>query len=280
MADVKGKKEELAVKDASVVVEGFGAFKSPNEEVVGLDVNQSDIQLPKYKLLQTTSPEVTKCKDGSIKAGQFYNTVTGEAKDAIDCILLDQGKSMVNWKKPFKRGEDPLCRSFNGKVKVDADGVGDGNCETCQYSSQNQKAWNNLPEGETKPACNMSYVFLALDCETRTPFRIIAAGASVKTTKGFMNKLIPLNIAPFACKVTFGSHQEENDQGVFYVLDYNNFRPNDDAMNPDGKTRNEKAYQELKTMSLALKKLFMTEIVERDIIDVEQGADGKDGELF
>lgn len=247
---------------------GFGAFKDEDLEVAGLDVNSSDMKLPKIKLLQSTSPEVTKGK-GKFAAGQFYNTVTQEAADEIDCVLLDQGKSMVMWKKPFKRGEDPLCRSFDGKNKTE--GCGDGRCETCQYSSQNPKAWNNLKDGETKPACNMSYVFLAQDCKTNMPFRIIVAGASVKSGKDFLNKLIPLRVAPFACKVTLKSHQEENDNGVFFVTDFDNLRVNEECLNADGSV-NKAKYKELLDMSKSYKELFMTQIVQNDIVEVEDNA--------
>lgn len=256
-------KQEVAVQNENQM--SFAAFKTPEAQVIGLDVNASDMKMPKIKLLQSTSPEVTKSK-GKIQAGQFYNTVTQEAMDSVDCVLLDQGKSMVMWKTPFKRGDDPLCRSFDGKVKTE--GCGDGRCETCQYSSQNPKAWNSLKENETKPPCNMSYVFLAKDCATGMPFRIIVAGASVSNAKDFLNKLIPLNVSPFACKVTLTSEQQENDMGVFHVVKFENFRPNDDVLNPDGTLDVEK-YKALEDMSISYKELFMTQIVQNDIIDVD-----------
>ena len=244
--------KELTTQENNAMM-SFAAFKTPEVEVVGLDVNASDMKLPKVKLMQQTSQEAVKSK-GKIVAGQYYNTVTQEATEEIDCILLDQGKSMVMWKRPFKRGEEPLCRSFDGKVK--AEGCGDGNCEKCQYSSQNPKAWEIAKEkGETKPGCNMSYVFLALDCKTKMPFRIIAAGASVKTAKDFLNKLLPLGVSPFACKVTLKSHQEENDQGIFYVMDFDNLRPNDECINSDGSLNIEK-YKELEDMSKTYKSLL------------------------
>lgn len=261
--EVKKEKAELETKDNITV--GFGAFKSEDLEVTGLDVNSSDMKLPKIKLMQATSPEVTKGK-GKVAAGQFFNTVTQEVEDEIDCVLLDQGKSMVYWKKPFKRGEDPLCRSFDGKVKTE--GCGDGKCETCQYSSQNPKAWNNLKDGETKPDCNMSYVFLAKNCKTNMPFRIIVSGASVKSCKNFLNKLIPLRVAPFACKVTLKSHQEENDNGVFFVTDFENLRPNEECL--ENGVVNKEKYKELLDMSKAYKELFMTQIVQNDIVDVDE----------
>lgn len=259
-------------------MQGFAAFKGLEADVVGLDLNSSDMKLPKVKLMQQTSQEAVKSK-GKILAGQFYNTVTQTATDTIDCVLLDQGKSMVMWKKPFKRGEDPLCRSFDGRVK--AEGCGDGDCMKCKHSSQNPAAWRALPEGESKPACNMSYVFLAVDCETGMPFRIIAAGASVANTKDFLNKLAPLRVSPFCCKVTLKSEQKENDQGVFYVVDFDNLRPNDDIM-VNGQVDMAK-YKELEDLSKSYKELFMNHIVANDVVaydDAEVVEQGQDGALF
>lgn len=270
------EKNEVAVQEEAVL--SFAAFKNQEGlEVIGLDVNSSDMKLPKVKLLQSTSPEVTKCKDGSLKAGMFYNTIEQKGYDSIDCVILDQGKSMVYWKQPFKRGDDPLCRSFDGKVKVE--GCGDGNCLKCQYSSQNPAAWKVCKDnGESKPACNMSYVFLAIDNATKMPFRIIVAGASVTSGKDFLNKLIPLNVAPFACKVTLTSKQMENDQGVFYIVEFKNFRPNDDLI-VEGGIDKEK-YNALADMSLAYKSLFMTQIVAGDVVDSDAAEATEAGGLF
>lgn len=254
----------------------FSAFKVDGPKV-GLDMNASDIKLPKVKVMQLTSQEAAK-SNGKIRPGQFLNTVTGEASDTIDCILLDQGKSMVMWPQPFKRGEDALCRSFDGKVKTE--GCGDGNCETCQFSSQNPKAWKAMKQGSTKPPCNMSYVFLAIDTRNDMPFRFIASGASVKSAKSFLNKLLPLNVEPFACKVTLTTTQESNDSGTFYVINFENLRPNDDCLDEKGVMITEK-YEKLRDQSKTYKELFMSQIVQDDVVAVDDSSeDSENGALF
>lgn len=250
----------------------FAAFKSVGADKEGFDLDASDAKLPKIKILQSTSQEVAK-SGGKLRAGQFYNTVTCEATDTIDCILLDQGKSMIMWPESFKRGEDPLCRSIDGKTKTE--GCGDGNCETCQYSSQNPQAWRNLKDGKTKPPCNKSYVWLAIDCKTKMPFRIIASGASVAPTKDFLNKLIMLNVEPFACKVTLATAQKENDKGLFYVLDYTNLRENDEALNSDG-SLNLDAYEGFRKQRETYKELFMIHFADGDTVS-ESGVAQQEG---
>lgn len=257
------------VKQEEQEVMSFGAFSGMGE-VEGIDVNASDMKLPKIKLLQQTSLEVTK-SNGKFKAGQFYNTVTQEAFDEIDCILLNQGKSMIMWNEKFKRGEDPICRSFDGKVK--AEGCGDGDCTKCQYSSQNPIAWETAKkEDKTKPPCSMSYVFIAQDLKTGAPFRFIVGGASAANGKSFLNKLVPLlkqNKMPIfvtTCKLT--SKQEENDQGIYYVINMEGPRPNPKALKADG-SRDDEAIEKLRADAELYKDLFMTSIVQRDIVDVD-----------
>ena len=73
--------KELTTQENNAMM-SFAAFKTPEVEVVGLDVNASDMKLPKVKLMQQTSQEAVKSK-GKIVAGQYYNTVTQEATEEI-----------------------------------------------------------------------------------------------------------------------------------------------------------------------------------------------------
>lgn len=178
-------------------------------KAIGLEAtDRSDFKLPKIKLIQNTSVECTK---GKVPAGSFYNSITKEHTTALACVLLALGKSRVMWKKPFKRGEDPLCRSFDGITKWD----GTRKCDSCKYQD-----WNKLPEGENRPPCNMSYVWLGVTAGTETPFRFIASGSSVSPTKDFINTIVPTRLSPFAFKVTLRSEQQSNESGVFYVAKY------------------------------------------------------------
>lgn len=257
-------KEIEKKEDMTLSFETFKDFEFSEDTVLDLDV--SDLKLPKYKLMQSTSQEVTKSK-GAILPGQYYNTVTKQAKDTIPAILLFLGKSMVCWKKPFKRGEEPLCQSYDGKTKT-GEGIGDGNCLTCHLSSRNRKAWDEAKKNnETKPPCNMSYVWLAIDTETNTPFRIICSGASVTPTKDFLNLIYKYRFPAFMFAVDLKSEQQENEQGVFYVMKYENVRPNPEMI-VDGKPSEEKK-KEFEDMALSYKDIFMSSLVASDIIDAE-----------
>ncbi len=207
------KKNEVAPTTPQTPALDLGSleqFKAGKGQVAeGLEVvDRSDIKLPKIKLVQSTSAEAQK---GKCQAGHYMNLVTGETYPELDCYLLVLGKTRVMWKKPFKRGEEPLCRSFDGKIKWD----GSKSCATCEYQD-----WSKIKEGENKPACNMGYTWLGVTQEGKSPFRLIASGASVSPTKDFLNTILPNKLPAFAYKVRLGSEQQENDQGIFYVITY------------------------------------------------------------
>ena len=176
-----------------------------------LALKPADLKMPRFRLMQPTSLEVTK---GTVPAGHFYNPVTGEAVKELPCILLSKNESRVMWEKTFKSGEKPLCRSVDGKVSSsDSRKL----CEKCPHSK-----WDNNAS-ENKPQCNMAYGWLALsqlDTSMNLPFRIVIPGASVKFTKDFFTTIAPMQLAPFAHRVTLISEFTSNEKGNFYVIKY------------------------------------------------------------
>lgn len=178
------------------------------EEITGYEtLDRSDFKLPALRLIQKTSAEA----DDGVPPGHFYNTVTGKHAESVLCHLLYLSKTRTKWKQPFKRGEDPLCKSFDGKVNTDNTKA----CAKCQDQS-----WDNLPDGQSKPSCLMSYTWLGVTADGKQPFRFTAGGKSVGTTKNFINETAPQKLPPFVYKVKLGSQQQKNDSGTFYVATY------------------------------------------------------------
>jgi hypothetical protein len=220
--------------------------------------------MPKIKLMQPTSLEVTKNK---CPAGWFYNTLTEEKYEQLPCIFLVLGKSRVKWKKPFKRGEEPICRSFDSIHKFDDPRMF---CDHCPDSK-----WENKSEGENKPACNMSYVWLGVvdDGNYDKVFRMIVPGMSVSPTKDYFNVIAPTRLAPFCFRTVLTSEFKENDQGAFYVVKYNFAKPEAMIQRAQHEFFAEKAQ--------SMKDLFM-EAMNKDAVDVSAAeAEGdKEGALF
>lgn len=259
--------KDLTVKDQEFDLD-FSVFNGRSEGDSLTDLNESDIKMPKVKILQSNSVALKELLKAGEKAkpGQLYNTDSGEYSDSIDCVVLFQGKSMIMWNEKYKKDDEPLCRSYDGKVKAPGvEGCGDGNCLTCKYSSQNPRVWASIKKDpdKTKPPCNMSYSFLAQNAKTEELFSFMASGASVKEAKEFMGKLFRKNLEPIAVEFTLTTEAKETDRGDFFILKFTNLRVNKKAIDP-------KVYAELKQAALNYKDQYMSRVIQNDIIDVDQ----------
>lgn len=215
------KKDEMVVaetQELSFDPSMFDEFKAKDGVIQGMEaVDASDIKMPRYKLLQNNSEEVSK---GIGKSGQFYNSVTKEVKDELVVALLCMNKSRVRFEKPYKRGAQPLCRSFDGKVSSDGEV-----CASCDYCN-----WDKAKDsGEAAPDCreSITWLFLEEDDLGGIPPRIIVAGASRAEHSNFITKLSSQGFAPYIFKVRISSEQQTNDKGIFNVLKF------DFVTNPD-----------------------------------------------
>lgn len=208
------KKDEIAVaetQELSFDLSMFEEFKAKDGVIQGMEaIDASDIKMPRYKLLQSNSEEV---QTGNGKAGQFYNSVTKEAKDELIVSLLCMNKSRVRFEKPYKRGAQPLCRSFDGKVSSEGE-----NCAMCDYCN-----WDKAKEaGNDSPDCreSITWLFLEENDINGIPPRIIVSGASRSEHSNFITKLSSQGFAPYIFKVRITSEQKTNDKGIFYVLKF------------------------------------------------------------
>jgi hypothetical protein len=177
-----------------------------------LSLKASDLKMPRFRVMQPTSLEVTQ---GKVKPGTFYNQVTGESVARLPAVLLAKNEQRVMWEKQFKRGDKPICRSVDG---IRAAGDPRKECAKCPFGK-----WENIAEGSNKPQCNMAYGWLALsqlDTSRNMPFRLVIPGASVKYTKDFFTSIAPRQLAPFAYKIVLFTEFEQNDKGAFYVVKY------------------------------------------------------------
>ena len=257
---------EKAVYDPSMAMNLAGFKAAKGEEIEGMEVvDETDLKLPKIKLLQATSKEVA---DNKGKAGQFYNTVTEVESDSIECTLLVLGKSRVMWKQPFKRGEEPLCRSFDGKVKFD----GKMQCKNCEYQD-----WDKAKSaGKNKPDCNMGYVWLAVNHADNRPFRLIASGSSVSNTKNLINEMSPKKYPAYCYNTVLTSKKEQNDSGIFFVICY------EWEWDKTGMPTQEQAAN-AQELSIGMKDLFMRAIeLDTTTADDETASQGssEEGQLF
>ena len=267
------KKNEVAVEEVETnmselmtdidFLDEFRAEKG--EKVEGLEViDETDIKLPRIKISQFNSAEVMEEKS---EAGHFFNTVTGEHSETLDCVLLVLGKSRVMWPATYKTGEDPLCRSTDGIMGETKEGVVRP-CKGCPFQD-----WNLAKaEGKDRPDCRQGYVWLGMT--SKGPFRMTAGGASAVPTKNFLNDIFPRRYPAYIYNVQLSTKKEKNDKGVFFTLQYKIV----------GTAPSAEEAHERKGTAEAMQDLFM-EAMAKDIVTVDVAENipegtGENGKLF
>ena len=130
--------------------------------------------------------------------------------------MLTVGKGRTRWATPFKRGEGPLCQSFDGKMSFDNKIV----CATCPFND-----WNNLPAGQDHPDCTMRYVWACAERsddpqKNMQPFTLTAHGSSVSPTKDLISYVKLHNIRLTYAKAIITAKKVQNSKGTFYVVQY------------------------------------------------------------
>ncbi len=110
----------------------------------------------------------------------FVNTLTGEAKDEISCILLHIKKSRRWATYSETSGMTEHCRSDDGVEGVRADGEV-VECATCPH-----RLWRRGNGRISAPDCNIVYTLLGIDMDDENPFIIRAKATSRKPVQRYL----------------------------------------------------------------------------------------------
>ncbi len=110
----------------------------------------------------------------------FVNSLTGEAKDEITCVLLHIKKSRRWATYSETSGMTEHCRSDDGVEGIRADGeVVD--CASCQH-----RLWGRGNSQPTAPDCDVVYSLLGIDLDDENPFIVRAKATSRKPVQRFL----------------------------------------------------------------------------------------------
>ncbi len=119
--------------------------------------------------------------DGSwVPKNVFVNTLTGEAKDEISCVLLHIKKSRRWATYSETSGMTEHCRSDDGVEGVRTDGeVVD--CANCPH-----RLWGRNNGQASAPDCDIVYTLLGLDLDDENPFIIRAKATSRRPVQRYL----------------------------------------------------------------------------------------------
>jgi hypothetical protein len=202
------------------------------------NIDQSDLIIPRIKLLQAISPEVT--DHDNAKPGQFWHTVAGEVMGAeLRAIPIILRKSYVLW-APRNDDRGILARS-NDAIHWDKDAgtkftvrpknsphdvtyvlgrtvgekTGDGPALT-EFGS-------SIPgNGDSPPAAALTYQMLWYfpDKPELSPAVIINTRSSIRPAKVLLSKIDLRPVEHYGQVFKIGVTQEKGDEGPYFNYTY------------------------------------------------------------
>lgn len=210
------KQEEAAAqpepsKEVATRQSGEVATFESGEWGAGQEVTQEDLVVAKVLIMQPQSRTVIK---GQAKQGEFRNSLDdklyGDAEKGFDVIIFNQDKVWVVYEITMDRGKEVT------KWK-----------ETMAWTPANAKLeWNETVGGvklKRQKAFNFYCIVRDKDYAFNLPVIVRMKSTSYNTGKRLSTLFAQLagQRKPSASRVlTLSCHQEENDQGIFYVWDF------------------------------------------------------------
>lgn len=202
------------------------------------NIDQSDIIIPRIKLLQATSPEVTEI-DGC-KAGHFFHTISGEMLgNSFRIIPILIRKRFVLW-APRNDERGMLARSSDAKHWDDwqnEDGSPKvfvvrpkGSTVDVTYKLAPTVAESGLDrfgtsmpgDPNSSPAASLTYDILAMlpDLPELSPVLLLNTRSAVKKAKMLISKIEGRPVDHFAQIYKVNVKKEDKDGDAFYNYDY------------------------------------------------------------
>lgn len=202
------------------------------------NIDRSDLIVPRVKLLQAISPEVTAFD--TAKAGEFWHSVAdaslGTSLRAIPIIIR---KSQVLWSpRNDDRGilarstdavhwddwqnEDGTPKQFTVKLKGSPQPVTYTLAETVAESGLAEFGSSVPGDKNSPPAAALTYDMLwyFIDHPSLSPAVIINARGSVKKAKMLISKIDNSPVDHYGQVYKIGIKQEQGDEGPYYNYEY------------------------------------------------------------
>lgn len=203
------KKKDAVVK-TSINVPGLDQVDLPDSPV-STGIDREDIVLPRIRLLQPVSSDVT---DGIASAGQFMNSVTGEVfPEDLHVLIFTHFKSRVYFDPD---GNGVLCLSPDG-----IEGSEFGACADCEYPK-----WKD----RVPPPCALvhnypCYVLNAGAIEgTPLPIALSFMKTSTKAARKLNTMVAVSHRSWFDFIFKVSSIKTKNDKGTYFVMEIEKLR--------------------------------------------------------
>ena len=208
-------------------------------------VERADLLLPRIKLLQALSPEVS---EGIGKPGDMIDSVTREnfgRKISIVPVIHYKSRLLFSERSP---NATILCGSDDGVHPNKTYGeVKSQSCLECDLVE-----WSTDKKGVSqKPDCNIFYNFVTLK-DGLTPIGLSLSGSKIKGAKKLLSiiRYTGANLDMFSLKFELSSIEEKGPKGSYF-----NFKVESDGFNSkEGYAAADRFYQSIKEKEVQIQK--------------------------
>ena len=196
------------------------------------NVDSTDRVIPRIKLIQAISPELTEFEDA--KAGQFWHTIAAQnLGPTIKAVPIIIRKSYILWApRNDDRGIlaramdgihwDPANAEFTVKPKGSANSVTYKTKDTVAESGLDMFGTSIPGDANSPPAASLTYNMLWYlpDHPDLSPAVIINTRSSVKPMQQLLSKIDAKTVPHFCQVYTIGSVQQKGAEGPYFNFTY------------------------------------------------------------
>jgi len=241
-AAAKTKPEEKPEAKAEVtsepVAEGEQLQETPKDTAIdkarpplmGYDgYTDDDIIIPRYSIVQKSSAAV----DKGAAVGSFISNLTGDEEKRLRCTPILYTKGMVYFPKPYKKGQEPVCKSNDAIAPSSR--ISKPLAPACNKIVKRRLVplcehakWTKDDEGKSiPPACNLCYNVIFKNEDTGMSFFMSFRSSALRAWKKCVTQMRMLQKNLFAVSLNLTTEQDENEHGVFYVPRLDDFEDHD-----------------------------------------------------
>lgn len=197
-----GQEEQRESNGRSLVVAPTSHIVTP-DAMYGLEgLEREDITLPRIKLTQAMSDEVS---NGNASPGEWLNTLSGQSYGTqFEFVPISVWKSRTLFAE--NRDDSPICRSADGFVSIDG--------HQCLIECPH-KAWEWI--NGTPPRCTLGYNYLVIPIVDTFPAITTLMKTSFKAGKALNTLLVAARCPAWHWVYEFYSVKESNSRGTYYV---------------------------------------------------------------
>lgn len=156
------------------------------------------------------------------KTGEFVHDY-GDRWHSLEAVIIKaHDQSRVMWPSDFKRGNQPLCKSVDGRQPVERDpdlnpygSLAEDGRRSCLGCPQAE--WVETPAERLKPACAEVVNLLLVEIETEMPGVLSLARTRYRTGQNLSSFWAMTN---FRFTVRLTTHLEKGPSGEWYMVEF------------------------------------------------------------